>query len=94
MGLYAINLSVEVSAVLRSELTKYCPMLSVCDSLTLSILISNGVSLDEIKCLWLKLFTNINLMNGSFYLTQTYRLTSFAFKENRCPDLFGLNLTY
>ena len=30
MGLYAINLSVEVSAVLRSEWTEYCPMLSVC----------------------------------------------------------------
>ena len=30
---YAIKLSVEVSAVLRSEWTKYCPMLSVCDLL-------------------------------------------------------------
>ena len=30
MGLYAIKLSVEVSAVLRSGWTKYCPMLSVC----------------------------------------------------------------
>ena len=33
MGLYAIKLSVEVSAVLRSEWTKYCPMLKVCDLL-------------------------------------------------------------
>ena len=33
MGLYAINLSVEVSAVLRSEWTEYCPMLSECDLL-------------------------------------------------------------
>ena len=33
MGLYAIKLSVEVSAVLPSEWTKYCPMLSVCDLL-------------------------------------------------------------
>ena len=33
MGLYAIKLSVEVSAVLRLEWTKYCPMLSVCDLL-------------------------------------------------------------
>ena len=33
MGLYAINLIVEVSAVLRSEWTKLCPMLSVCDLL-------------------------------------------------------------
>ena len=33
MGLYAIKLSVEVSAVLRSEWTKYCPMISVCDLL-------------------------------------------------------------
>ena len=33
MGLCAIKLSVEVSAVLRSEWTKYCPMLSVCDLL-------------------------------------------------------------
>ena len=30
-GLYSIKLSVEVSAVLHSEWTKYCPMLSVCD---------------------------------------------------------------
>ena len=29
----AIKLSVEVSAVIRSEWTKYCPMLSVCDLL-------------------------------------------------------------
>ena len=28
---YAIKLNVEVSAVLRSEWTNYCPMLSVCD---------------------------------------------------------------
>ena len=33
MGLYAIKFSVEVSAVLRSECTKYGPMLSVCDLL-------------------------------------------------------------
>ena len=33
MGLYALKLSVEVSAVLRSEWTKYCPMLNVCDLL-------------------------------------------------------------
>ena len=33
MGIYAIKLSVEVSAVLRSEWTKYFPMLSVCDLL-------------------------------------------------------------
>ena len=33
MGLYAIKFSVEVSAVLYSEWTKYCPMLSVCDLL-------------------------------------------------------------
>ena len=30
---YAIKLGVEVSAVLRSEWTKYCSMLSVCDVL-------------------------------------------------------------
>ena len=35
MGLYAIKLSVEVSAVLRSDWTKYCPMLSVCDLLVI-----------------------------------------------------------
>ena len=33
MGLYAIKLSVEVSASLFSEWTKCCPMLSVCDLL-------------------------------------------------------------
>ena len=33
MVLYAIKFSVEVSAVLCSEWTKYCPMLSVCDLL-------------------------------------------------------------
>ena len=33
IGLYAIKLSVEVFAVLRSERTKYCPILSVCDLL-------------------------------------------------------------
>ena len=32
MGLYAIKLSVEVSAVLRSEWTKCCPMLSISSS--------------------------------------------------------------
>ena len=30
---YANKLGVEVSAILRSEWTKYCPMLSVCDLL-------------------------------------------------------------
>ena len=35
MGLYVIKLSVEVSAVLCSEWTKYCPMLSVCDLLVI-----------------------------------------------------------
>ena len=30
---YAIKLSAELSAVHRSEWTKYCPMLSVCDVL-------------------------------------------------------------
>ena len=33
MGLYAIQLSAEVSAVLRLEWTKYCPMISVWDLL-------------------------------------------------------------
>ena len=33
MGLYAIKLSIEVYAVLRSEWTKYCSVLSVCDLL-------------------------------------------------------------
>ena len=33
MELYAIKLSVEVSAVLCSEWTKYCPILRVCDLL-------------------------------------------------------------
>ena len=31
IGLYATKLIVEISVVLRSEWTKYCPLLSVCD---------------------------------------------------------------
>ena len=33
MGFYAIKMSFEVSAVLQSEWTKYCSVLSVCDLL-------------------------------------------------------------
>ena len=39
MGLNAIQLSAEVSAVLRSERTKYCSMLSVWDLLVTSLML-------------------------------------------------------
>ena len=35
MGLYAIKYRAEVCKVIRSEWTKYCPMLSVCDLLVI-----------------------------------------------------------
>ena len=54
MGLYAIKLSAEVSAVPRSEQTNYCPILSEWDllvtfSLTLSIhkIIDRGIRVTD-----------------------------------------------